>query len=391
MKKSTLIVNQPAFSNWLKTKRQERNISNADLIRLAHGQLSERTIKSLIAGKQKRFRESTFIELAKVLEIPFDQFLDEVENLNNARFSNRFSKSYLSLSFAIIVLFVLGFFLIENYDNYREPFEFDIMEQGFHVLDVEGSLLFSKPFYLKKKSALIIDLNNNGKKEIVLAVHGYKTLKPAESGNTIAYSYAGEELWRFYPFKEIFYNSGGNSNRYRTSELLAGNFLNKDKIQLLLSYKEIGWFPSGLVMVNHNGEELRRYWHPGHIQKTVYEPKNNLIAISAVNNHFKEKQFSNIYPNTFALIKADSISGQAPPYNGLGLKQGSHLWYKEIKPVGSMIGSIIFTDYGADGEIDIEIGVDDQVYYIFDIKGNLLARLPWDTYKGKTHTFIDHE
>ncbi|KAA3617099.1 MAG: hypothetical protein D8M58_04110 [Calditrichaeota bacterium] len=387
MKKNTIRIKQPAFSNWLKTKRRELNLSNADLIRLAHGKLSARTIKTLEGGKITQFRESTFIELAKVLETPFEQFLKEVESINN----NRFSNSHLSISFIIIVLFVFGFFLIENYDSYCEPFEFDIKEQGFHVLDVEGSLLFSRPFYLKKKSALIIDLNNDGKKEIVLGVHGYKTLRPAESGNTIAYSYKGEELWRFYPFKEIFYNDGGNSSRYRTSELTAGDFLKHNNKQLLLSYQEIGWFPSGLIMVNHNGEEQMRYQHPGHILKTVYEPKNNLIAFSAVNNHLKEKKLSNIYPNTFALFKADSISGQAPPYNGPGPKQGSQLWYMEVKPLGSKIKSINFTDYQADGKIDIEIGVDEQIYYIFDIKGKLLAKLPWDTYKGKAHTFVTHK
>jgi len=105
----------------------------------------------------------------------------------------------------------------------------------------------------------------------------------------------------------------------------------------------------------------------------------------------KEVNFTNVYPNCIALFDADNISGQAPPYEGNGMKEGSHLWYIQIKPTGSVINIIDFVDHLADGDIEIKIRIDNKIINILDITGNLVNTIPTDIYAGEEYEIIHHK
>ena len=91
------------------------------------------------------------------------------------------------------------------------------------------------------------------------------------------------------------------------------------------------------------------------------------------------------------LFNADNIEGQAPPYKGNGEKRGSHLWYLSILPYGSKITAMEFVDYNANNSEQIRIGIDEQVYCVFNLKGELLDIRNTDLYSGKEYEFIIHQ
>lgn len=90
------------------------------------------------------------------------------------------------------------------------------------------------------------------------------------------------------------------------------------------------------------------------------------------------------------LFDAANISGQAPPYRGKGAAQGSQLWYFSILPNGSKVSDLDFSDFNANGSLEIRLGVDDKCVYILDMSGKVLQKSYTDKYNGEKYSFVFH-
>ncbi len=388
-KSESIIVKQPAFSEWLIKKRQSLNLSKADLIRLAYNKISERTIKNLESGRHTNFRENTIIELADCLALTYEDLLLEIKNLSseNKQEKQKSNKYWFFILLFMIILIFTSVLIINN--SSKEPFQFIGTQDGFKIVDKNDTPLFTKEIIIVPEAHKIIDIDNDKHNEVIVGVHFQKiTGTDPKRGSIIAYNYQGNLLWNFHPFKNHFYKEGGLSSNYQITSFIVDNFYMLDSKEIIATFREVGFSPSCIVTLNQNGEEISRYWNPGVILKILYNKAYNLILVHLVNNRFKEDNFTNVYPNCIALFDANKIKGQAPPYNGNGSKTGSHLWYIQIKPTGSKIDYIDFVDHLADGTTDIKIRIDNETIYMLDLEGNITESIPTDIYSGIEHNFI---
>jgi transcriptional regulator with XRE-family HTH domain len=387
----SIFVKQPEFSKWLINKRQGLNLSKADLIRITHGKISARTIKNLEAGRQTNFRENTLIELALALNLTFEELLNEIKKLSGQtgplNISGPKSKVLKKYFFALLFL-IPAFIVFRNMRSPSMPIEIKIYDDYFSVLDAGQNILFSKKIVLTGDLFSMSDINNDGVSEVVVGIKGYGNYQSA--GNIIAFDNSGSELWLFHPFKGFFYEEGGHTDKYNPVKIISGHFLGNRTEEVIAAFREVHWSPSCIVTLDSDGKEKSRYWNPGVILNMVYNSKENLVFMHCVNNRLKEQEFGNDYPNCVALFKADDISGQAPPYNGNGVKKGSHLWYLEVKPNGTKVRGMDFVDYAGDGTMDVCFGVGKLTYYV-DLKGTLLDTLPSDDYKGGSYDLAFHK
>jgi len=387
-------VTQPDFSNWIIKKRLQQNLSKSDLIRLAHNKISPRTIKYLEDGKQNSFREATLIDLAAILKIPSNDIFKEISKINSgipvkSRIKNSFKKVLYIAGFIIFIY--LGIHFLYTPLN---PHAIKLYKDSFIVFDDAGNKIFNRSLTIENDDFYkITDLDDDGLNEVIVGTaQSKKSFDPEHKGGLIfTFNNSGKLLWQFNPFNGIFYETGGHTDNCRVYPFLTGNFYGNATKEIIIPFREGGWSTSCLITLDHNGQELARYWNSGVIENIYYSKQGNYLVMQAVNNRFKEPEHKNKYPQCIAVFKADNIKGQAPPYTGNGPREGSHLWYMQIKPTGSKIRHLIFTDFAADSTIDMEINIDGEMIYFFSMAGQLLDNHPTDGFSGKQHQFVFHD
>lgn len=141
-------------------------------------------------------------------------------------------------------------------------------------------------------------------------------------------------------------------------------------------------------------EEVKRYWNPGYVIKLFIEAVDNdnlpEILCTCVNNDFKRVPEFGLDDNVYSLfmLKGTEIYGQAPPY--LGEKQiGSEIWYRYVTPPSSHKDSEIvdITFMGEDEKL-IYVKLKDMCFFYLNYSGEIVDTFKGDNCTGETQLHL---
>jgi len=161
--------------------------------------------------------------------------------------------------------------------------------------------------------------------------------------------------------------------------LLAGDLDADGTMELLVSFVHDHWFPCKLVVFRLDGSIVAEYWHPGYIRTMVVgqvgRNSEPLLVLSASNNRFRTDWWN---PQTLFAFRGLAISGQAPPYTGTNIEQGSELWYQRIDNVDPETKrakgyNLDILDWNGDGVTEIRAALSDGRFYYLDEMGTTVG------------------
>lgn len=138
-------------------------------------------------------------------------------------------------------------------------------------------------------------------------------------------------------------------------------------------------------------EEVKSYWNPGYVLKLFIKDVDDdhipEIVCACVNNNFKRVPAFGLDDNVYSIfmLKGTKIYGQAPPY--LGDEQiGSEVWYRYITPPSS--NDITRIDDVTFMENQIRIKLHDTCFFYLDYAGNFVEDFAGDQCKGETELHV---
>jgi len=244
--------------------------------------------------------------------------------------------------------------------------------KGRHV-EVRGNrgrLLWTKPFDALVSRAELIQLPGGaGRRILVVARVSSREMAGADAGILFAYDGAGQLQWRY---------GGPKTSYYLEGDMVVNGFTavpGTDKLVVDCRNRET-FFPSCLVVLDGQGKELGRYWHPGHIDHVLVAPETPQarlkIIATAVNNRERETFGGSNEKPIFALFLLDleQVNGEAPPYTRGG-PRGTHEWYGVFLPAGSGFTNFNLTAVNSEGQKQLLVWVNQTAFY-FTFAGQLV-------------------
>jgi hypothetical protein len=141
-------------------------------------------------------------------------------------------------------------------------------------------------------------------------------------------------------------------------------------------------------------EEVKSYWNPGYVLKLFIEDvdDDNIpeIVCICVNNDFKRVVEFGLDDNVYSIfmLKGTEIYGQAPPY--LGDEQiGSEVWYCYVTPPSSNENSKIMdvTFMGEDEKL-IYVKLKDSCFFYLNYSGDIVDTFEGDHCRGETQLHL---
>lgn len=181
--------------------------------------------------------------------------------------------------------------------------------------------------------SLFVDLNDDGKNEIVYA-QNVNIEDGSKEEKVIAYSLSGDSLiWEKQLRFELDFPNKRSISRdaYRVFDIDKLNQSSDNKKEIILNVAHEQFFPSLILKLNSNtGEELGRYVHTGRVIQIVThdlngDSKQEIIAFGK-NNAFDQA-------TVVFTFQADEIKGHSPlteEYKINGYRKGSELTYLRI-------------------------------------------------------------
>ena len=402
MNSKSIKVPQPQFCNWVVKKRQELNLSRADLKEKIGSQISDRTLIYLEDCKRGSFSEYTLTLLAKGLDINDLDLLDKINELEKITIHLSKpvkTKSKVLVFSSSIILFFITYLLFANMNKNGSSFS-KIEDARIHPqyprvivgFDKTGKEIWQKNLKTRIKDVIVYDLNNDGSNEILAATY---RIRPSDAGESPGMIYiwdsTGNLLTEFNTWKKSIYpvqEPHANIEDFKITDI------ENDGIpEIVAAVRGYQYHPSRIAIfhfANNTLKEIGTYWNPGYLYKIYIEDVDNDnikdIFCSAVNNHFKNIPEMNIKDNVFSvfMLNGNSIKGQAPPY--LGTKEiGSEAWYFYVTPDRNNPGSEV-TDVTFMGEQNkqIYIKLRDTSFFYLNYQGEIIERYKGDFSTGET-------
>lgn len=241
------------------------------------------------------------------------------------------------------------------------PVRVDVAEAAFTVHDERGAVLFEHEMQAPIAHAELVDLDADGRSEVVVAA----------AGRIHAFSPTGEELWAGdtnapvgdqHPAHELTVTTFTGARLYdrRSSEIVA------------LSNAADG-SASRITIFDRLGRLRSAYWHPGRLENVIVDKISARhaprIIVLARNDAMRS--------DSVFMLDPKRVDGEAPPYGGKP-GSGSQLWYGVLQPAGQRIDTITISDFDNDGNRDISIRTVAGAEFHLDFSGRILAA------KGRT-------
>ena len=111
MNSKSIKVPQPQFCNWVVKRRQELNLSRADLKEKIGNQISDRTLIYLEDENRNSFSEFTLTLLAKGLDLSYLELLEKINDLGTVKNKpSSFSEKNQTFGFFLQLLYLFQSF-----------------------------------------------------------------------------------------------------------------------------------------------------------------------------------------------------------------------------------------------------------------------------------------
>ena len=198
-----------------------------------------------------------------------------------------------------------------------EPHFISYSTHRVELLDRTGSSIGVIKLDARVREALLADVNEDGKKEVVVGTDEGR-IKP---GYVMVFTAKGRTLWEFDTFEErIMTNlSGGHSDHFRISEIQIASLFGQGRKYIVAMAQDPTWFAARLIILDPRTAELvTSYWHPGQVgNMSVADIDNDgrsELVFCGVNNNLRHlfRTVKNI-PVAFALSPEIGMNAQAFP------------------------------------------------------------------------------
>jgi len=318
----------------LKSETNQPEMDIEELIRLTKDMVISYSIKNRLrqtptayTSIQGKFYIPTYKPLTNSETIPFNDVENDTvfvwlkKHLLYYRLDRFKSLATIFLVVLVIVITLLLSPLIQKTGSQFGPIEgVKVNDNILTAFDVRGNQ-WVKNFHSKINRHVVVDIDKDGEKDVLLGF----SVDGVEGGRVIVFNTNGKEKWRF------FYNSpypyyGSLRGKLMVTDLKVYDENRERIIAVLL--KDFHWYQSVFVVLNPGGEQLKEFWHPGHMHQI--EKVKDTYIIHAVNNDLRQTALSKNLRRNFAVVfglKFENIYGQAPPYMGISKKNIHFEWY----------------------------------------------------------------
>jgi hypothetical protein len=420
-------VPQPEFSQWVIKRRQELNLSPANLKEKIGPVISERTLKYLEDGKKNSYSEYTMNILATGLDLSFPELLKKIEELKAANTlgnKSQVKKTGVAggaksrfIFFASVFISILFFSLLISSngiikDINHEPGLVQSLLKGKHILqdvlihpdyprvvvayDGKGNILWQKNLRTRIRKVARYDLDGNGRLEVIAATWRANAEDDGElPGWLYVWNKNGDLLTEFNTWKPSIYPA--QEPRSNVVDFQITDLENDGVPELVVAVRGEQYYPSRVSVLHFQDsafKEINSYWNPGYLLKLYVEDVNNdgfpEIICTGVNNDLKRVREFKVDGNLFSIFLLDgrSIFGQAPPY--LGQEQvGSEVWYRYITTPGSIqLSEIVDVTFMGEKSKEIHIILRDTCFFYLDYLGDIVDLFSGDHCTGDTELHL---
>lgn len=274
--------------------------------------------------------------------------LVDIKKISPVVRGGRFLRKHSATVFITLILFIV-IMLSGIIDFDKNPAAIAYENQHIKVYNKNKKLLWSEKsntlfeFLLdgekiKKQYAILYDVNDDGKNEIILSnkLFGQKMNEP-EYNNIVCYDNDKNLVWR-HTFEEVVStNATTFTSEYRTKFI---DIYESNNQQILFILAKNFYFPSAVFGIDIRTGELVTdiFWHSGHldgglIQKDSVSQKDKLI-LGGVNNGFESA--------CLIVLDIKDIAGQAlapPNYKLKDIPEANFLEYILIPPTDYSIAT----------------------------------------------------
>jgi len=239
-----------------------------------------------------------------------------------------------------LLLIIIGLVILFSVDKYSRfwvdwnPGYAEVVNNNLLIVyNQKGKKLWTRVFQrnlvpiepslaAQRRPYLIGDLDLDGNRELLVATD----MLEDSSGVVYCLSYKNREKWSYCVGEDSIYNvkaleiTSPNTTPFMVDRILVEDLVvNKGK-EILIRSANSTHFPSQLTMLDHFGEKIGEYWHPGAVvpQVAIHPDKSRekVIVGGGINNRCDWRAM-------FFVLRAEDLRGriQAPP----------HVSLKEIK------------------------------------------------------------
>ncbi len=231
-----------------------------------------------------------------------------------AKYANR---NWLASSFLLAFILLTSYFYENNYDV--NPAILDRKGQTLFVENKEGKVLYSKVFeyhaedandpYLTRNYQMLVDIYNDGKKELLAAGELQSSLQNGNKlGSITCYNYKGKEIWN-YLFQDTISSPGEKLTTNYGSYLIDTSTV-KNKLVMVAYCANSESFGSAIYMLDlKTGKRVfDTFWHPGFVNGGYIirseDNKNKDLVFYADNNSW--------HKFAVGMLNLNNIEGKAP-------------------------------------------------------------------------------
>ncbi len=232
----------------------------------------------------------------------------------------KYTKRNWVVSLLILALILItGYFYKINYDD--NPAILDNQGQTLFVENKSGKVLYSKsfdydtkninnPFYIKNFQ-MLVDINNDGKKELLTAIELRSNLDNNKLGSITCYDYRGNQIWN-YLFRDTISSPGEILSENYTNFIIDTTTISNKKVLVAYSQNNES-FGSAIYMLDlKTGKRVfGTFWHPGFIEGGfIIDAKHGgekQLMFDAWNNSWKRV--------AVGMLDLNDINGKAPSDN----------------------------------------------------------------------------
>ncbi len=226
----------------------------------------------------------------------------------------KYAKKNWVAGFSILVLFIIsGYFYTFNYDD--NPAILVNQGETLFVENQSGKVLFTKTYngiggdfnnpYVSKCFQMLVDINNDRRKELILAdnIHIHPKYKP---WTITCYDYKGKEIWN-YLFQDTISSPGEVLSKNYTNYLIDTATVKGEKVLVAFSQNHES-FGSAIYMLDlRTGKRVQdTFWHPGFIYGGYIITLDNkkTLVFMAINNSW--------HKTALGMLNLNNINGKAP-------------------------------------------------------------------------------
>lgn len=358
---TTIRVKQPQFSAWVRQQRTHLKKSQSELICELDGRISKNTILKIEGGHENKFREHTLMELAKVLNVDFEELLaatrahpGSIEGAQNSEMlkpantngrhhhsptspKSRLPVTRIGLMIAVVIGTTLPIFSL-NKLKFSYPAK---MSHAVLTPDSKGVVFKNdldetiRVAYGNEKLLSPVIFNKDDGVRIVVAV-GDGGNDPQRDGRFVCYDQHGDTVWTFDANDAVLRHGMGEKTTYPRSgylrTTLAGKgrfFGNAGEFYFWYVAKDPEYAPTRIGILDPiSGRSVYTFWNPGTVHDVQLIDLNrdgiDEMLVSALNNRFADRlaektgQSHKFYLATVLLLEPQIGETYRAPYMRIG-------------------------------------------------------------------------